>query len=56
MSGVLVDSNVLIDVAEDDPVWGAWSRGALERLAKELCVVFDKAGEHIDPETGEIFQ
>jgi predicted nucleic acid-binding protein len=30
---VLVDSNVLIDVAEDDPVWGDWSRAALERVA-----------------------
>jgi predicted nucleic acid-binding protein len=37
---VLVDSNVLIDVASDDSVWGAWSREALERVAgDELLVV-----------------
>jgi predicted nucleic acid-binding protein len=37
---VLVDSNVLIDVATDDPVWGPWSREALERVAGvEMLVV-----------------
>ena len=37
---VLVDSNVLIDVVNDDPVWGAWSRDALERIAThDLLVV-----------------
>ncbi len=30
---VLVDSNVLIDVLGDDPVWGDWSARALERVA-----------------------
>ena len=30
---VLVDSNVLIDVVSDDPVWGEWSASTLERLA-----------------------
>ena len=34
---VLVDSNVLIDVAEDDPVWGDWSRAALERVAERVA-------------------
>ena len=38
---VLVDSNVLIDVAEDDPVWGDWSRGALERLADSTLLVLN---------------
>ena len=38
---VLVDSNVLIDVAEDDPVWGDWSRGALERLADSAPLVLN---------------
>lgn len=28
---VLVDSNVIIDVVNDDPVWGRWSSSALER-------------------------
>ena len=36
---VLVDSNVLIDVAEDDPVWGDWSRSALERVADASLLV-----------------
>lgn len=37
---VLVDSNVLIDVAEADPVWGEWSRRALDRAgASESLVV-----------------
>jgi len=29
----LVDSNVLLDVLEDDPHWYAWSAGALARAA-----------------------
>ncbi|MEY2669494.1 MAG: hypothetical protein RJA59_2132 [Pseudomonadota bacterium] len=37
---ILVDSNVLIDVAEADPVWGEWSRRALDRAgASESLVV-----------------
>jgi predicted nucleic acid-binding protein len=37
---VLVDSNVLIDVVTDPPVWGAWSRETLERVAAvEMLVV-----------------
>jgi predicted nucleic acid-binding protein len=37
---VLVDSNVLIDIVNDDPVWGVWSREALERIAThDLLVV-----------------
>jgi predicted nucleic acid-binding protein len=36
----IVDSNVLIDVVTDDPVWGAWSRAALERVSTvEMLVV-----------------
>ena len=30
MSGLLVDSNVLLDVFEDDPVWAEWSEEMLE--------------------------
>ncbi len=30
---VLVDSNVLLDIATADPVWGAWSSVTLERMA-----------------------
>jgi len=36
---VLVDSNVLIDVAEEDPVWGPWSREALQRVADTSLLV-----------------
>lgn len=30
---VLVDTNVLLDVVEDDPVWAEWSLEQLERLS-----------------------
>lgn len=30
---VLVDTNVLLDVATDDPRWAAWSQAALEAAA-----------------------
>ena len=37
---VLVDSNVLIDVAAADPVWGEWSRRALDQAgASESLIV-----------------
>jgi predicted nucleic acid-binding protein len=36
---VLVDSNVLIDIAEDDPAWGGWSRAALARAANFSLLV-----------------
>lgn len=32
---VLVDSNVLLDVATEDPKWGQWSASALEVAANE---------------------
>lgn len=41
MIPVLVDSNVLLDVATADPVWGDWSSSALERLADEAVLVID---------------
>jgi len=56
---VLVDTNVLIDVAVDDPVWADWSAGQLARLREsnrlalnaiiyaELSVHFDNA-EHLE--------
>ena len=31
---VLVDTNVLVDVLDDDPVWGDWSINQLRSLAK----------------------
>lgn len=41
MTSVLVDSNVLLDVATDDPTWGAWSSAALERTADEARLVIN---------------
>lgn len=51
---VLVDANVLIDVATDDPAWADWSATALERAGRgsrlvvnpivyaEVSVAFDR--------------
>jgi predicted nucleic acid-binding protein len=41
VSAVLVDSNVLLDVAIDDPVWGEWSRATLQRVADEAILVIN---------------
>jgi len=38
---VLVDSNVLLDVATDDPKWGAWSSATLARTADEAVLVIN---------------
>ncbi len=35
MDAVLVDSNVLLDVATNDSAWGDWSAQTLERIANE---------------------
>jgi len=35
VSGILVDSNVILDVFEDDPVWFEWSASALERYGHD---------------------
>ena len=40
-AGVLVDSNVLLDVATDDPVWGAWSSGTLAALAERAPLIIN---------------
>ena len=37
--GVLVDSNVLLDIATADPVWGLWSQGALAEIAGHALLV-----------------
>ncbi|MEO8927186.1 MAG: type II toxin-antitoxin system VapC family toxin [Caulobacteraceae bacterium] len=34
MTGALIDSSVLIDIARDDPTWGAWSRDALRQAGE----------------------
>lgn len=41
MSAVLVDSNVLLDVATGDPLWGDWSAAHLERLGDEAVLVIN---------------
>ena len=41
MSAVLVDSNVLLDVATNNPVWGDWSAANLERLSDEAVLVIN---------------
>ena len=40
MRKLLVDSNVLLDVFEDDPVWADWSETMLETYSAEyvLCI------------------
>jgi predicted nucleic acid-binding protein len=40
MRGLLVDSNVLFDLFEDDPVWAPWSEEMLDRFATThtLCI------------------
>ncbi|HOF87888.1 MAG TPA: type II toxin-antitoxin system VapC family toxin [Armatimonadota bacterium] len=35
MSGTLVDSNILLDIITDDPVWGAWSSRMLAQCAND---------------------
>lgn len=41
MDAVLVDSNVLLDVATNDPAWGDWSGQTLERIADEAILVIN---------------
>jgi hypothetical protein len=40
MSGLLVDSNIILDVFLDDPVWADWSEAALSEYATHtpLCI------------------
>ena len=42
MRGILVDSNVLLDVFEDDPEWADWSE-------KKLMELGDKYPLYINP-------
>ena len=41
MKPVLVDSNVLLDVATADPDWAAWSSSALAAAADEALLVIN---------------
>lgn len=41
MTDILVDSNVLLDVATEDSRWGAWSADALEAAAEHGVLVIN---------------
>lgn len=41
MTAVLVDSNVILDVATDDPAWGRWSSETLAGLADAAALVIN---------------
>ena len=41
MTAALVDSNVLIDVATDDPEWGEWSTKTLERVGLRVSLAIN---------------
>jgi predicted nucleic acid-binding protein len=37
----MVDSNVILDIATQDPRWGEWSAGALEKAANDSPLVIN---------------
>jgi predicted nucleic acid-binding protein len=39
--GVLVDSNVLLDITSSDPVWAAWSASALTEVAEYAILIIN---------------
>lgn len=41
MPGVLVDSNVLLDVLTEDPTWFSWSADALARAAESETLIIN---------------
>lgn len=41
MTAVLVDSNVLLDIATDDPRWGGWSSDALAAASDSFPLAID---------------
>lgn len=41
MTTVLVDSNVLLDVATEDPRWAGWSSGTLGEIAEDAPVAIN---------------
>lgn len=42
MQRILVDSNVILDVVELDPVWFPWSKDALSRYAQSANLVINQ--------------
>jgi predicted nucleic acid-binding protein len=41
LNGVLVDTNVILDVVTDDPDWGGWSSSMLARCADDGMLVIN---------------
>ncbi|MRX52039.1 PIN domain-containing protein [Paracoccus sp. S-4012] len=41
MTAVLVDSNILIDIATDDPAWAPWSADALARAGQDARLIIN---------------
>jgi predicted nucleic acid-binding protein len=41
VSGILVDTNVLVDVITRDPVWGSWSQEALDHAVERSVLVIN---------------
>jgi predicted nucleic acid-binding protein len=41
IAGVLVDSNILLDIATSDPAWSAWSAEALANAAERYPLVIN---------------
>jgi predicted nucleic acid-binding protein len=41
MTPVLVDSNIILDIATNDPNWGVWSATELERTADAAVLVIN---------------
>ncbi|MDF3605835.1 DNA-binding protein [Paracoccus sp. DMF-8] len=41
MTGVLVDSNILLDIATNDPVWSSWSADQLRRAGQGARMVIN---------------
>ncbi len=41
MSGVLADSNVILDIATNDPFWYAWSAEQLSQIAEEVELIIN---------------
>ncbi|WP_216847080.1 type II toxin-antitoxin system VapC family toxin [Granulicella sp. L60] len=39
--GVLVDSNIILDIATNDPKWGEWSGSALSECAEQTALVIN---------------
>jgi hypothetical protein len=39
--GILVDSNILLDIATQDPKWAAWSGSALAECAEHAALVIN---------------